>query len=251
MSNPEGFPGRLKRALEEKNQQKAALREKKKKTKARRIKREKRAAAAAIERQERINEEREQRNLVVSELDSRLPLAEYMEGLKSQLNPKEDIKRWGPDNGKIAYSLVYHTSRRKIHVGNRQEYIPGSRFDRSGSSSGYNRSVEVFRWRKTQAVLGAVLDHKGLVGVYNQTCAKKSRYHPKSINPLTWFPLRAYAYRLKIYDRERPSSSSPRPSFNPNENSFTGADSSFDLNSEEGLEKLTQNLVGFYLAQKG
>jgi len=272
MSSPEDFRGRLKRALEEKNQQKAVLRKKKKKAKARRIEREKRDTAATIEKKKRIKEELGQRNQTALGLDNQLPIAEYMEGLKAGLALKKDVEKWGPDNGKIAYSLVYHTSRRKIHVSNHFQYSPPRQVGRGEFTNGYTIAVENFRSRKTQAVLGVVLDHKGSARVYNQTCAKRSLYHPKSINPLTWL-----SKPIRPIRRPKPSPVFPQPEFPP---ALTGipqqspgliplepavtpphpyplySDSynkgvSFDLNSEKGLEKLTQNLIGFYLAQKG
>jgi len=117
-------------------------------------------------------EEIKQKNLTVLELEQQLPtIHTFMVGLKSKLVPKETVYRSGPHDGNIAYFLTYRKKRRKIHVSD-------------------HKTTKDFRRRKTQDVLGVVLNHEGWLRVYNQRCAKKSHHHPESTNPLSWLKVK-------------------------------------------------------------
>jgi len=255
MSKKESFPNRLKAALVKKEEEERLA--------AQPVEEETKDTAAIIEEQKRINEEAKQKNRVVSKLDSQLPIVEYMEDLRVELGLKEAVKKWDPDHGKIAYSLVYHTGERKLWVSAQVKDIPKA--DAPQGSDTSSVTILNHELRQTQEVLGLVLDHKGLAEIYSQTCAKKSDYHPESTNPLAWLAHKHVEQPTPVRRKEgtfdyllNPSSRKflglPDPGFTPpppqpplrdSMNDVEGA--FFDLTSEEGLENLAQHLISFYL----
>lgn len=115
------------------------------------------AKKAKLERQQQREEQGEQKrradlmvaarereiNVAVAEIDSFLPVGEYLGALRVKLCPLERLRRYGPRNGEIAYILPYKTQRyERTHTER-----PQGRFGVSGESytivdeAGLERSV--------------------------------------------------------------------------------------------------------------
>lgn len=131
------------------------------------------------------------KNQEVFQLDSQLPVRQYLEVLRDKIMPMRQIKRYGPKDGKIAYGLVYgvraqfeptgksHTKKERIET-----VISGRGFS---STVMMNKEKEVANvgLRMVHNVLGVVLDNSGFLKLSKQRCAKAPGFE-KSKNPLKW-----------------------------------------------------------------
>lgn len=119
MLNPEDFRRHLSRALAKKDQSN--------KRKAAEAGVVKKAAAETLETDDK----------KVAEIDLRLPIKGILSVFREEVGIAEPIKKWGPENGQISYSLVY------------QSGVDQGRPSRGRGDSG----TSTIRWHKTIGVV--------------------------------------------------------------------------------------------------
>jgi len=133
------------------------------------------------ERQERSSKEEleeRQRNQAVLELDAQLPIRQYLETLRDKIVPEQEVKKWGPSKGGIAYTFVFNEEEREIVIDTK--CWPGG----GRTPETYQSFKEI---RKTYDVLGLVLESSGYAKLGIWQCAEKGekegKYYPESENP--------------------------------------------------------------------
>lgn len=183
MLKPEEFSQQLEKALagKQKAEQEAAA--------AKTLRRQQQE----VERQERTSKEEleeRQRNQAVLELDAQLPIRQYLETLRDKIAPEQEVKKWGPNKGGIAYTFVFNEEEREIVIDTKR--WPGG-----------GRTPETYQsfkeTRKTHDVLGLVLDSSSYAKLGIWQCAEKGekegKYYPESENP--WDFRRNYSMLAK------------------------------------------------------
>lgn len=212
MLNPEDFRRQLSEVLaaKQKAEAEAAATERLRQQQGTAQAREERTQARATEKQ---------RNQAVLELDSQLPIGEYLEVLKNKIAPLEYVRKFGPKKGKIGYSFIYGGGVRSLGTFS-ETSIAG---DRCGNTHAYTVKESVIRIARD--VVGLTLNYLGTIRIAKRTCIigltsirNKNGYvlHPNSINPSNW-----------------------NVDF-----------SNFDVTSPEGLQKFAQGLTDFYVGFK-
>lgn len=139
-----------------------------------------------------LKREKENENQEVLELDSRLPIRQYLEVLRDKIAPWQQVKRYGPEEGKIAYGLVYKTKLRSVWLEDHtEEYMvevtslsPKVGYETTSKEKRYRR-VSNKGLRKVRDVFGVVFNNSGFLKFAEQQCAKAPDFE-KSTSPLKW-----------------------------------------------------------------
>lgn len=208
MLNPEDFRRRLNEALV--GRQKAVQEEV-----AAEEAHQQKAVARVQEEENKLQGEKEARNQMVTELDVQLPIQQYLETLRDQIAPKQEVHAWRAKDGKMPYALVYSTKIRKVLV----EYKSGSAPGPRGCPG--TADIRKFGLRVARDVLGVVLNWDGQLLIQNERIVNNS-YYENDIYPLYW----------GCFSWER------------------AWDKSFSITSPGGLQQFAQALTEFYVGPR-
>jgi len=181
MLNPEDFRRQLDEALADK--QKADQREK--------VVCEAKQRQDTEEVQERVRQQQletevaeRQKNQTVVELDSQLPIRQYLWVLKDLIAPNQPLMKWGPSQGIIAYTLVYKEEEKETPVDTYRT------IDRQAQARNPRQDphviLEAWEPRTVRNILGVALNNFSEVKLCIRACAKNSKFNPESENPFDW-----------------------------------------------------------------
>ncbi len=152
MITPEGFRRQLENAVDDKKRTLAQEEE---------IEEEEFREKRAFELLRKQDQRR--RNKEAYEFAWQTPIRPYLEILRDKIAPKQKINEFGPENGELAFALVYSSKIKWIEV-------------RGSDSEGL---------RMVRGVLGVKMNDRKEVFVLNEKVAN-AMYYEKDINPLTW-----------------------------------------------------------------
>ena len=219
-----------------------------------------------VEKLERIETERARRNRVVVELNSRLPIKKYLETLRKRTDPAEELKQWGPEEGKIAYSLTYNRQKnKKIHVANKKElkekwvthkmrHQGGGRTDSFEydvrREESFIQTTPIYRRVNVSSVLFVILDERGSVSVGRKNLLEAPTTL-ESIRGLLGNSLDRIEGRTKkpssglyLTDQYVGYARSPDPT------SWNQQPTIDNINDPEGMSQFIQALTDFYVGIK-
>lgn len=240
MLTPEGFRRKLNESIENK-----------KKTDREKLRAEK---AAVLERQARENEdqrrqrdqtlarqkEEKQKNQHTLDFASQIPVKEYLEIVKDKIAPKQKIQEWGPDNGKIAYSLAYNKRWSLIDVSSHKIMISSGTSNKGGGSPPVWGTQTETGFRLVEKIIAAKISEDGTAGLFHKICAN-SYFYEKDRNPLNW----AYGHQVQYtegfgyYAKKRTVWEWDK-----------GVLLKVNINSSEGTAQFIQKLADFYVSLK-
>jgi len=220
MLNPEDFRRHLSRALARKNQSN--------KGKAAEAESGKKAAAEALEAA----------NKKVAEIDLRLPIKGILSVFREEAGIEEPIKKWGPANGQIAYSLIYESG------------------NSPGSTGSGGRGEVVFPPSRWHEVMGVILNHKAELEIRIKTFSKRKSFMQidvepifpeEEFNPLCWRGfLGEEAYLYQNLHKNGYTSKGDMFSFY----SKLQYGPLFDVSSKKGVQQFALTLTNFYVGLK-
>jgi len=187
-----------------------------------------------------VRSEEDRKNQAALELESQLPIRQYLETIRSKMAPKQKILRRGPKDGKIGYSLIYGS---KIKVVDFIELSRGWVGGHSGKGGSDPGRLVIHYLRVPAAVkdvLGVGLSSEGLAYIWNKKVSIGLGYEP-SINPLDW---KEFSYK-----RTRKTNNELILEYNDG-TAEKGGVNTFFINTEDGLQGFAQTLTDFYVGLK-
>ena len=231
MSNVENFRRQLNEALLGKQKAEAEaivaarLRQQQETAQARESARQQQIAAETAEKQ--INQ-------AVLKLDLQLSIKEYLEALRDQIAPKQKINKWGPDDGKIAYALVYQVKLRKVETSFHIEFSGEPGLGHGGSRD----PVLDYGWRRIKSVIGIQLNKYGDVSVEKNQCTNFSSFYDSDLNPFSW---------KEYFNVSWSDNGNYFRTIRSRKDSILGK---YNITSPDGLQQFTQALTDFYVGLK-
>ena len=220
MSNKESFLQQLDKALSGRQwlETEAARIEKSRQKQEKEEKKQEQGAAKETERQN---------NQTVLTLDSQLPIREYLEVLKNKIVPLEYVRKNGPKNGRMAYSFIYSSGLKIISK-------PESEGMTGGFRNYYYKQGHRFGLRVDREILVVEINYKKIlsIGVVTRSIGVETNTGLNGASPLEYSFPEIKTEGINPLDRE--------PNYK----------NSFNVNSEEGVQKFAQALTEFYVGLK-
>lgn len=203
MSTPEKFRKQLQQSLSRIEQERLA--------------RSKKKEILKQKEEEGIWNREQQRNQAVLKAESEIPARQYLEELRLLMNPSEEMMRFGPLNGAVAYAFLYD-----------KQIVFSERYRRqSGPHPALFRENRLNEYPKDPTedhykAIGVILTHTKRIAITYPYAIKQHEkpYHDDDFNPLPVFVDESYFWR--------------------NLETFKG-------DSRRDIKRFTQKLADFYI----